>query len=167
MNGKWLALGIGGIAAVAGGAMYYLQVYYYYERLDPVSVVITTTDANGAVTPLAVRDIQAIDANSSPIRFRACFQVDGPVEAVAYPAAEPLTAPEWFSCFDAEAIGEALETGEATAYLGAENHPYGIDVVLAVLPDGRGYAWRQINACGEKAFDGEPVPEGCPEPPAE
>ena len=37
-----------------------------------------------------------------------------------------------------------------------------IDRIVAVFPDGRGYAWHQINACGEVVFDGDPAPEGCP-----
>ena len=28
----------------------------------------------------------------------------------------PLTAPGWFDCFDADAIGEALDRGEALAF---------------------------------------------------
>ncbi len=33
----------------------------------------------------------------------------------------PLNAPGWFDCFDADAIGEALETGEALAFLGSRD----------------------------------------------
>ena len=77
----------------------------------------------------------------------------------------PNNAPGWFDCFNAEAIGAALEDGSALAFLGQENIEYGIDRVVAITQDGRGYAWHQINACGEKVFDGEPTPEGCPEPP--
>jgi hypothetical protein len=39
---------------------------------------------------------------------------------------------------------------------------YGIDRVLAIYPDGRAFAWHQINACGKFVFDGDPPPEGCP-----
>ena len=34
-----------------------------------------------------------------------------------YEGAVPLIAPSWFDCFDATAIGEALEKGEAIAFL--------------------------------------------------
>ena len=74
-------------------------------------------------------------------------------------------APDWFDCFSSTEIGEALETGQALAFLGVENIEYGIDRVVAVLPDGRGFAWHQINRCGERVFDGDPPPEGCPLPP--
>ena len=40
-----------------------------------------------------------------------------------------------------------------------------IDRIVAVYPDGRAYAWHQINRCGEVVFDGNSAPEGCPTPP--
>ena len=82
-----------------------------------------------------------------------------------YEGAEPLEAPGWFDCFDADEIGAALEAGEAMAYLSVANITYGIDRIAAVFPDGRGYVWHQINHCGEVVFDGRPAPEGCPTPP--
>jgi len=63
------------------------------------------------------------------------------------------------------AIGAALEQGEAVAFMGVENVRYGIDRIVAVMPDGRAVSWQQINACGEMVFDGNAAPEGCPEPP--
>ena len=159
-------------ALVAGAALYYLQIYAFYEEVSAeeaggVQLVSAATDA-----PEQIRfeGFAAIDSDSSPIRFRACFAtpLDLPALAedyVAYDDPEPLVAPGWFDCFDAEAIGTALETGEAVAFLGARNVEYGIDRVVAVRGDGRGYAWHQINRCGEVVFDGDPAPEGCPPPP--
>jgi len=40
-----------------------------------------------------------------------------------------------------------------------------VDRVLAIYPDGRGYAWHQINRCGKIVFDGQPAPADCPSPP--
>ena len=60
------------------------------------------------------------------------------------------------------AIGGALEKGEALAFLSEPNITYGIDRVVAVMGDGRGFAWNQINACGKEVFEGRPAPEGCP-----
>ena len=119
---------------------------------------------------LAASDVEAIDADSSPIRYRACFRLDRSLddlsaEFMPYGRAEPRNAPEQFGCFDARAIGEALERGEAVAFLGVRDVQYGIDRVVAVFPDGRGYAWHQINDCGEEVFAGRPAPEGCPPPP--
>ena len=46
--------------------------------------------------------------------------------------------------------------------MGVENISYGIDQVVAVFPDGRGYVWHQINPCGSVVFNGDPAPAGCP-----
>ncbi len=155
-------------ALVAGVGMYYLQVYAFYEELAPdeAGPILLTSQA-GAPEPLPVTDLQAIDSDSSPIRFRACFTTPEPSDALAgrfesYGDPTPLNAPGWFDCFDARAVGTALESGEARAFLGVKDIEYGIDRVVAILPDGRGYVWHQINPCGEVVFDGEPPPEGCP-----
>jgi len=63
----------------------------------------------------------------------------------AYDSAEPLTAPGWFDCFDARAIGEALEAGSALAFLGERDISHGVDRVIAIFGDGRGFAWHQLN----------------------
>ena len=62
-------------------------------------------------------------------------------------------------------VGAALEEGTALAFMGEENLEYGIDRIVAVAEDGRGWVWHQINHCGEKVFDGQPAPEDCPTPP--
>jgi hypothetical protein len=156
-------------ALAMGVGMYWLQVYAYYDELSseeagPVTLVLKGGEGGEAIP---VTDLRAIDSGSSPIRYRACFTVEEPLDALAqrfeaYEDPRPLNAPGWFDCFDAEAIGDALESGEGRAFLSAEDIRYGIDRVVAVLPDGRGFAWQQINACGEVVFDGEPAPEGCP-----
>ncbi len=172
MQGKWIVGGIAGAAAVAGAAMYYLQVYYYYDPVPAEALEIRLTALSGTPETIPAEGVEAIDADSSPIRFRACFATPVSLATLSetyriYETAEPLTAPGWFSCFDASAIGRALEDGTAIAFLGEENIRYGIDRVVAVAQDGRGYAWQQINHCGEKVFDGEPVPDECPPPPEE
>jgi hypothetical protein len=148
--------------------VYYTQVYAYYEEVEaPASYILAGADGF-PVRAVEVQGFRGIDAGSSPIRYRACF--DGPALPLEriddVPRLEdprPPVAPEWFDCFDARAIGEALEAGEAEAFLSIPNFPtYGIDEVVALFPDGRAFAWRQINACGERVFDGEPPPEGCP-----
>lgn len=170
--GKVLSLGILLCALIAGAAMYYLQVYHFYEPVtaDGTTDVQLTPLESGGPEPITYDDFEAIDATSSPIRYRACFTTTMDQATLTgtyqvYDAAEPLTAPGWFECFDAQSIGAALEDGSALAFLGQENVLYGIDRVVVITDDGRGYAWHQINSCGEKVFDGEPAPEGCPEPP--
>lgn len=172
MIGKLVAGFIMVTGLAAGIAMYYLQVYAYYEPVVATGTddVMLTTIVSEAPEPILYEDFEAIDATSSPIRYRACFTttMSHPLLTetyVSYDQAEPLVAPDWFDCFDAVEIGKALENGEALAFLGTENIEYGIDRVVAILPDGRGFAWHQINKCGEVVFDGLPVPANCPPKP--
>jgi len=171
MTGKFLVILLAVIAIVAGVTMYYLQVYAYYEEIPPeIAEVQLVSLETGVPEPIGFENFKGIDSDSSPVRYRACFD---PVEDVGTlsqtyriaDGAEPLVAPGWFDCFDAVAIGAALEQGEAVAFMGVENVRYGIDRIVAVMPDGRAVSWQQINACGEMVFDGNAAPEGCPEPP--
>ncbi len=165
-------------ALAAGAAIYYLQVYAFYEPVtlsDTPSMqgetqIRLTSLTSGAPEPILVDDFQGIDADSSPLRFRACFKTPNSIAMlsetyVPYENPVPLIAPDWFGCFDAKQLGQDLKNGLAVAFLGEENIEYGIDRVIAVYDDGRAYVWHQINECGEVVFDGQPVPEGCPPPP--
>lgn len=158
-------------ALIAGAAMYYLQVYAFYDEVTATNEdVVLTSLYSGAPEPILFENFKGIDSTSSPIRYRACFETPTSLALmtetyVMVDEAEPLVAPEWFDCFDAQEIGEALEAGDALAFMGSENIQYGIDRIVAVFADGRAYAWNQINACGEVVFDGDPAPEGCPTPP--
>ncbi len=146
--------------------MYWLQVYGYYDRL-PAQASVALTPA-GAVAPVQVpvSGFSGIDSDSSPIRFRACFMVEAPLDGwTPHPDPRPPVAPGWFSCFDAAAIGAALAQGGAQAVLGQAEVRYGIDRVVALFPDGSARAWNQINPCGAAVFAGDPPPPGCPPPP--
>ena len=170
--GKFLAGVIVLSAILAGGAMYYLQVYAFYDEVPAsgASDVQVTLLATGQPEAILYDDFRAIDSDSSPIRYRACFTTPQSLAMMTetyriHDRPVPLTAPGWFDCFDAAEIGAALQDGGAVAFMGTENIEYGIDRIVAVLPDGRGFAWHQINPCGEKVFDGQPAPEGCPPAP--
>lgn len=170
--GKFLAFLLVFCAVVGGGFMYYQQVYAYYYEVPATGETDVQLTPQGAdrPEPLAHEGFEAIDADSSPIRYRACFTTSlGPQELTETyredDEAVPLTAPGWFGCFDAVEIGEALEAGRARAFLGQENIRYGIDRVVAIHEDGRGWAWNQINHCGEVVFDGQPAPDDCPPAP--
>lgn len=164
MLGRILIVALLLSAVVAGGAIYYLQEYAYYERLDGEQISLTTSD--GDVQAFPATAVEAIDANSSPIRYRACFNSAAASPDMStyapYPDAEPLQGPRWFDCYDAQEIGEALEDGRAAAYLSQRDVTYGVDRIVAIDADGRGWVWHQINPCGEEVFDGHPAPEGCP-----
>lgn len=169
MTGKLLAGLIIMMGLLGGIAMYYFQEVHFYEEIkatgvDDVQMTLLVTDQPEAIL---YENFKAIDADSSPIRYRACFTttMSHPMLSetyVAYDKAVPLVAPKQFDCFDAKEVGLAIEQGKALAFMGTENFHYGIDRVVAVMEDGRGFVWHQINHCGEKAFDGLPVPEGCP-----
>ncbi len=167
MTGKILAEIIVVSAIVAAAAMYYLQVYAFYEPVNaPDDGMVMTTYA-GSEERIIAKDFQGIDADSSPIRYRACFNTPHSVAMLTetfeiYAGAEPLTAPGWFDCFDAKAIAGELNAGQAVAFLSVKNIAYGVDRVIAVNSDGRAYAWHQLNNCGEKAYDGSAVGEECP-----
>ncbi len=171
--GKILTIAIVVCALVAGGGMYYLQVYAFYDEVaaDGHTDVQITSLITGMPEPVLYDDFRAIDATSSPIRYRACFTTSMnhamlTETYVSYDKAEPLVAPGWFDCFDAKAVGAALEEGRALAFLGTENIEYGIDRIVAIHEDGRGWVWHQINRCGAIVFDGRHAPDDCPTPPA-
>ena len=151
MSGKLIGSLIVITALVAGIAIYYLQVYAFYEQLPSEEVEIRLTGlVTGAPEPILIGDVEAIDSDSSPLRFRACFTTASSIAALSeefhiYDAAEPLNAPDWFSCFDAAAVGVALKSGDAVAFLGERNIHDGVDRVVAVFEDGRAYAWHQLN----------------------
>ena len=164
MNGKIVGgfLVLSGL--LAGIAIYWMQVYAFYEPVafQPGNEIRLTPILGQVPEMIVANDVTGIDATSSPLRFRACFttplsQAMLTETYVVYDDAEPLVAPGWFDCFDAVKIGKALETGEAIAFLSEKNinsktdaagalQPSGIDRVVAVLPDGRAYAWHQLNA---------------------
>lgn len=162
-------------ALVGGVAMYWLQVYGYYDAVpasDMQDDVQLTLLVNGQAEPILYENFEAIDSESSPIRYRACFTTSMSEALLTetyemLEKAEPRNAPGWFECFDAQEIGESLENGEALAFLGEKEVLYGIDRIIAILPDGRGFAWNEINACGEIAFDGKRLPAHCPPRPTE
>ena len=161
MTGKIIAIVLATLAVVAAVGLYYLQVFYFYERVSPRGFAL---QAEAGEIPAQATDIEAIDANSSPIRFRACFDtpLTPDLDAIPYDGAVPLNAPFWFDCFDAEAIGASLENGQAQAFLAQKNVHYGVDRIVAILPGGRGYVWHQLNNCGETAYDGTQIGEDCP-----
>ena len=161
MSGRLLISLLLGFALVFGAALWWFQTRAYYEVQDGLTEVMAYGDA------FPVSDYRGIDARTSPLKLRAYFTVDWDYwpDDTYRDAAEPLVAPGWFDCFDAEAIAGDLAAGNATAVLAEENAPYGFDRYIAQYEDGRAFMWRQMNACGEASFKGDPLPEGCPPAP--
>jgi hypothetical protein len=156
VNGKLVAGFIVIVGAVAGVAMYYLQEYAYYTKavFKPGAEIALTLISSGQPEAILAEGVEGIDADSSPLRFRACFHTPLTQAMLsetyqAYQGAVPLIAPSWFDCFDAAKIGAALENGEALAFLSQSNIAPSVDRVVAVFPDGRAYAWHQIHPGAE------------------
>ncbi len=169
MNGKILGIVILVSGLIAGAALYYLQIYGFYRELPAAEVgqIELVSLSSGDPETILSGDIRAIDADSSPIRFRACFTTTAslPMLTETYSmvdGAEPRNAPDWFDCFDAPALAAEIKAGTALTFLGAKNIHYGVDRIVAITEDGRGYVWHDLNACGEKAYDGTVVGEECP-----
>lgn len=169
MTGKTLTLILVVCAVIAGAGMYYLQVYGFYYTVDDaerpeLKLALRDNDTQSAIE---YDDFEAIDADSSPIRYRACFTTAAdPAELaqthVTLTDMVPRNAPGWFDCFDAEAISREIEAGTATVFLGTKNIAYGVDRVIAITDDGRGYVWHDLNQCGKKSYDGTVIGEECP-----
>jgi hypothetical protein len=152
VNGKFLGGFIVVTSLIAGAVMYWLQVYAFYTPVTftPGAEILLTPIASDTPEPILAENITGIDADSSPLRFRACFTTPMSQAMLTetyrpYPTPVPLTAPGWFDCFDAAAIGAALESGDAIAFLSQSNIHPDVDRVVAVFADGHAYAWHQLN----------------------
>ncbi len=149
MKGKVLGIAIVTIAAIAGAGIWYLQVYAYYQEVAVPEIALTSA-ATGMPVMIAAENASAIDATSSPLRYRACFTMPYSQAMLAdtyvtYDNAVPLNAPDWFECFNAVAVGLALESGQAIALLGQAGIHDGVDRVVAVFDDGRAFSWHQLS----------------------
>jgi len=169
--GKFLAGLLVLSAVIAGVSMYYLQVYAFYEDVPEAEFDVQLVSmATGASETIVFDNFEAIDGSSSPIRYRACFTTSMSHALLsetyeAYAGAEPRIAPGWFGCFDAQAIAAELQAGTALAFLGTKNIAFGVDRIVAITEDGRGYVWHEPNECGAKAYDGSLKGEACPDRP--
>ncbi len=165
MRGRLAIIAILVVALAVGAGVWWAQERGFWQRLpatEAAAAVVTLADGTRAALPVATAE--AIGGTSSPLRYRACLTLAAPAPgpAAAYPGAEPLVAPGWFSCFDAGAIAADLAAGRASPVLGQADVAWGVDRVLALYPDGRAFAWNQINRCGREVFDGRPAPADCP-----
>ncbi|WP_299546035.1 DUF6446 family protein [uncultured Tateyamaria sp.] len=167
MSGKIIGIVIVLSSIIAGATLYYLQIYGFYEEVETAEVQLVSV-VSDMPEPIPFTDFQAIDADSSPIRYRACFTTEMSLALltetyVGLEQATPRNAPGWFDCFDAEAIAAELDAGTALPFLGQKNVDFGVDRIVAITEDGRGYVWHELNDCGDKAYDGTIVGEECPD----
>ena len=83
--------------------MYYLQVYGFYEEIEATNVadVQMTGIVTGMPQTILYENFQAIDAESSPLRYRACFETSHSQAMLTetfelYDDPIPTVAPGWF-----------------------------------------------------------------------
>jgi hypothetical protein len=165
MSGNIFVVLLISFALVFGLTLWYFQNYAYYEQnsLNNVTLILLNS---GKEKLVKFNNIQSINSQTSPLKFRSCFELktDGSSwvdKYRRYEKATPLRAPTWFKCFDVEKITSDLRSGFAKSYLSKENIVYGIDRVIAVYPNGLAYSWHQINECGSASFSGDALPKHC------
>ena len=129
MNGKILMSGLIISALAIGAGIWYSSTIGSYDTVADV----TEIPVNGEMR--AVSNYQGIDGVSSPLKLRACFDVnwDYVEDAAATAEATPLVTPGWFDCFDAVQIGEDLAKGRATAFVAEANNPFGFSIYVCLL----------------------------------
>ena len=140
VNGKYVVAGLVGFTVLFGMAFWWAQEHAFYEETQAEEHTIAIA---GQVYP--VTEWNSITSTSSPLKMRACFVIGETIEALPALAPEPLVAPGWFRCFNAEVIAENLARDYAKAYVAEQNSPHGFDRIVAVFPGGRAYMWRQPN----------------------
>jgi hypothetical protein len=154
LNAGRVAVGVIVLTALLGGvALWYTAERAFYAPVvfAPGAEIRLMPLTSDQPEPILVSEIVGTDAASSPIKFRACFTTPLSLAMLTetyrtYDDAVPLNAPTSFPCFDAAAIGAALEKGEAVAFLSElDIHP-GVDRVVAVFQDGRAFAWQQLQS---------------------
>ncbi|MGX9357371.1 DUF6446 family protein [Roseobacteraceae bacterium S113] len=170
MAGKLIGGGIVALALIAGAVLYYLQVYAFYDEVAETGAGDVALTLLGTDQPEAILydDFKAIDSESSPIRYRACFTTPESHALLtetyeSYAPAIPRTGPSWFDCYDAEAIAGELDAGTALAFLGEKNIRYGVDRVVVITDDGRGYVWHTLNRCTDPLASEEAKAQDCPD----
>ena len=139
MSGRTLMAGLLVTLAIFGVALWWFQTRAFYTEFTTDTITVA-----GAEIP--VTGFQGIDANTSPIKLRACMTVNPEdfTNAPPAPNAVPLVAQSWFDCFNAKMLSRALDAGEAEAFLAASEEFDGTERIIAVYPDGRAFMWRQL-----------------------
>jgi len=140
VSGKYVVTGLVGFTLIFGLVFWWFQTHAFYPETKAQE---HTVAIDGQIYP--VTEWEGIEASSSPLKMRACFLIREEIQALPAVEPEPLLAPPWFRCFNAEFIAENLVSGYTRAYVAERNDPWGFDRIVAVFPGGRAYMWRQPN----------------------
>lgn len=151
MTGRLAVIGLLVVGLIASAAIWFLQNFVEYKRFDGAQQYFgPILNIPGHEKEILMTEIEGIYGDSSPLKFRACFKINlsdlpQPEITSTYANPIPITAPDWFGCYDAVEIGADIELGIVKAYLVEKNIATGVDLIAAFYPDGRGFVWRQIN----------------------
>lgn len=143
MRGRNLMIVGGVLLAAFTAALWYFQFHAFYDDLPQEPLLVQGTE-------YPVTAWQGTDASSSPLKRRICVRFDSATVAriaadhLVVPDAEPLVAPEWFDCFNAKQITRDIAAGKARAYMMGSSAFDGVDELIAIYPDGRGFVWREL-----------------------
>jgi hypothetical protein len=136
-------------ALIAGGAMYYLQVYAFYDRSGADGGTVTLRAVRGRHGQDPVSDFRGIDADSSPDPLPRLLSTADAGRAAIYPNAVPLNAPGLVRLLRRRRHRRDLAAGRAAPVMGEADVPTASTGSLASTPTAAAFAWHQINACGE------------------
>ena len=141
MNGKRFVFLFLSFVLVFSAALFYFQNYAYYQSMGVKENILFGDKM------YEISNYRGIDSKSSGLKLRECFTLNelDRIDLPKYNKPTPLTAPFWFSCFNAERISKDLKDGRAFAYLSKKQEFDGIDNVVAIYPDGKIFRWRQLN----------------------
>lgn len=139
-----------------GIGLYYFINYAHYDYEEHKNYVLELNSE-----ALNLENVVMIDADTSPLKLRICADAIDISQWEKSEEATPLVAPSWFGCYDGKDLAQKFERGEVEAYIIEKNQPYGFDLYV-INDEHTAHIWRQLNACGEAFFQGEKLPEGCP-----
>ena len=74
MSGRVVVVAILLITAVFGGFQWWFHTRAYYAPIESAELAIALDDSTEMT--LSYSDFEGIDADTSPLRFRACFTLD-------------------------------------------------------------------------------------------
>tara|TARA_B100000029_G_scaffold474429_1_gene516720 strand:- start:162 stop:602 length:441 start_codon:yes stop_codon:yes gene_type:complete len=141
MSGKMTVIIILGSSFCFGILFFYFQTFAYYQEVLGLQSI--TVDSR----KIEVWDYKGIRASTSALKMRSCFnaEVRDFQDLTLAKNPQPLSAPFWFSCFNSKDLQNAIDDGRAKAYIAVENERKGVDRLVIIYPDGKGYEWRQLN----------------------
>ena len=91
MSGRVLTLGLVFFALVFGAALWWFQTRAYYAPIEGVEEIVV------AGVPIPVEDWEGIDADTSPLKLRACFRLalDPPPATRFFPSSTRRFRQRW------------------------------------------------------------------------